>query len=160
MNAIPVILYAVLLGLLWVCVLLWLIGRLTGWHRLARTFPVTDSLPQTLWRFQTVYLRFGGKYSGIVTVGADTRGLYLALLPVFNVGHPPCYIPWQEMQLEMKRHWSIGEYLEIRFPRVRNVVLMLPAKLAAKIAAAVGPHLAAVSGQTSVAHDAPPSPGL
>lgn len=152
------LLFAILLGLLWVSVLIWLIGRLTGWHRLAKTFPLTGSPPRTLWRFQTVYLRFGGKYSGVVTVGADTSGLYLALLPVFNIGHPPCSIPWHEMQLEMKRHWSIGEYLEIRFPRVHNVVLMLPAKLAAKIATAVGPRLATQPTQAIPTQSPTPSP--
>jgi len=156
-NAFPgipaTILLIVLIGILEVCVILWLISRMTGWSQLARQFSCETKFDGLVWRFQTISMRRGGNYSGVVTIGANKEGLYCALLPIFNIGHRPFFVPWHEMRMQLKHHWSCGNYLEVHFPKVSGVVLRLPARLVEKIAQAVGPQL------VHVAEDAnPPQP--
>lgn len=138
MKIASIILLGILFGVLEVSVILWLVSRFGGWHQLARQFPCERPPPERLWRWQSISLGRAVHYSGIITMGIDPVGLYLALPWIFNVGHRPFLVPWHEMQLERKRPRWGGEYLEIRFPNLPNVVLRLPARTVRHIALELG----------------------
>ncbi len=156
MIAPSVILFAVLVELLIVCVIFCLLARLSGWSQLARAFPLHDSPPDTQWRFLTIHMRFGGTYSGVVTVGADTRGLSFALLPFLDIGHRPFLVPWSEMRFQMKKNWWSGPHLLINFPRYPGVFIKLPGRLALQIGTVVG--LRFTADDPSVATVTQPTP--
>ena len=37
------------------------------------------------------------RYNGVLTVGVNPAGLYLAVMPLFRPGHPPLFIPWPDV---------------------------------------------------------------
>ena len=87
---------------LW-CTVCYLIGFITGWHALARRF-TRQSEPYGEMRsagpfFYTVYTRFWSHYSSVIRATAASDALYLSVLFVFRIGHPPLRIPWDEIKL-------------------------------------------------------------
>lgn len=127
--------------LVW-CGTLIVMARLGGWIALAARYRATDRCEGRRWHFQDAGFRCWVNYGKVLTVGANAEGLYLAItIPIFPA-HPPLFIPWSETKMEMKHSfWQGGDYLEIRFPEVPTTVVKLRKKLAAKIAAAVGPEM-------------------
>jgi hypothetical protein len=43
-------------------------------------------------------MRFRGNYSSVIHLIAAEDALYLSVLFLFRVGHPPLCIPWKEIQ--------------------------------------------------------------
>jgi hypothetical protein len=83
------------------------VGVITGWHSLARRFlaqaepygEVKTAGPY----FYTVYMRFWSHYSSIIRLRAAADALYLSVLFLFRLGHPPLSIPWQEIKFGRTR---------------------------------------------------------
>jgi hypothetical protein len=136
-----IIAFALLLYIFFWCGLMIAIGRFGGWIRLAQRFHATAPFDGPKWYFQHAQLRWSCNYSGAVTVGADGRGLHMAMLFPFRPGHPTLFIPWAETKIEMKQSFWRGRYMEITFPNVPRTVVRFGQKLAGRIAAAAGPEL-------------------
>lgn len=49
--------------------------------------------------FYTVYMRFRGHYGGVIRMTAADDALYLSVLFLFRIGHPPLRLPWSEIKL-------------------------------------------------------------
>lgn len=80
--------------------------------------------------------RFGwSKYDGCLTVGVNADGLYLAVLVFCRPGHPPLFIPWEDIDVTPVQGWFV-DHLDIRFRRVPRVRLRVKKSLGQKIAAA------------------------
>jgi hypothetical protein len=47
----------------------------------------------------TVYTRYWSHYSFIIRMTAAEDALYLSVLLILRIGHPPLRIPWNEIQL-------------------------------------------------------------
>lgn len=119
---------------LWWCVLLWVIGGLGGWRTLARHYPLREPFSGHLHRFQRLQLSWCN-YSGCVTVGTNTDGLYFATIFLFRPGHPPVFIPWSEVASgEFVRRWY-GSWLELRFAAAPRLRLRLPEPVGRRVAA-------------------------
>lgn len=60
-----------------------------------------------------------------MNVCISPMGLYLSVLPIFRVGHPPLLIPWREIQVIQKRFSIFGSRtaVSIGIPEVAAVVL-------------------------------------
>jgi hypothetical protein len=72
-----------------VCFLLALMG---GWRSMASRYRYQGSRLPAL---QYTSARLGVvNYRGVLRVGADTGGLYLAVMVLFRVGHPALCVPW------------------------------------------------------------------
>jgi hypothetical protein len=134
LNAAPFVLIALAFALFW-CMTITLIGRATGWWALARRYRTMEPFEGKRWRFEHIQMRWSTKYSGAITVGANPAGLYLAVMPPFNIGHPNLFIPWAETKIVMKHHFLAGDYMEMTFPEVPNTLLRCGAGLAERIAA-------------------------
>jgi hypothetical protein len=77
------------------------------------------------------------RYRSCMTLGANARGLYLAVLPLFRIGHPPLFIPWTDVSVA--RHDSmLLSCLEFRFRRMETVYLSLNWSLGQEVGAAGG----------------------
>lgn len=118
----------------WWCFVVWLVGSVFGWGRLASRYPARESFPGTPHRFKSGKVGLAN-YSGVLTVGASADGLYLAVLFPFRPGHPPLFIPWADVTAKVVRPWLAGEWLEFRFAQCPRTVLKLPAKLGHRLAA-------------------------
>jgi hypothetical protein len=67
-------------------------------------------------------------YSACLTVGANNSGLYLAVFPLFRVGHPPLLIPWVDISTsKSKRFWF--SYLDFKFTQAPTVTFKIPEQL-------------------------------
>ncbi|NOK37493.1 hypothetical protein HMI49_30285 [Corallococcus exercitus] len=75
-----------------------------GWSRLARDYRLDRG-----GGFPCRYFVSGGlglvNYRNCLIVGGDARGLYLAVLLPFRVGHPPLCIPWADLQDRVRERW-------------------------------------------------------
>ncbi|GAB3690953.1 hypothetical protein GCM10027592_08620 [Spirosoma flavus] len=72
--------------------IVYLLSYLSGWQTLARQFQVQ---PRKEGVESNVYGRVGFvNYNGVLKVACTDQGLYLAVMNVFSLGHPPILIPW------------------------------------------------------------------
>ena len=85
------------------CSVCYLSSVLTGWHTLSKRFRA-ESEPYGATRSAgpfpyTVYTRYWSHYSFIIRMTAAEDALYLSVLLILRIGHPPLRIPWNEIQL-------------------------------------------------------------
>ncbi len=74
-----------------------------GWQALARVYP--DSPRSEGRRFHFCSARVGAwvSYNSSLSVGANAWGVRLAVWPIFRPGHPPLFIPWNEISSGLER---------------------------------------------------------
>ena len=127
---------AIFLIALWI-VVNFVISRLTGWARMAAHYPDMGGFTGKVWRFQTVTTRRGMGYKGNVNVGADSRGLYLSMFVLFRFGHPPLFVPWNDITITEKQVFKL-KVLELRFRKTEDLPVRIPGKLGYRLAEAAG----------------------
>jgi hypothetical protein len=114
-----------------VCVWLGLCSTLAwlgGWRALGELYPAADK-PKGK-HFGMQHVRCGlVEYNACVTIGVTSRGLYLAVWPLFRIGHPPLLLPWSSLHvLEIhETWWSAYVYVAVDSPPVAR--LRLPLKV-------------------------------
>jgi hypothetical protein len=84
------------------CTVCVLVSSLAGWFALARRFK-KQSEPSGEIRtagpfFYAVYMRFWGQYSSVLRLTAASDALYVSIMFLFRIGHPPLRIPWEEIR--------------------------------------------------------------
>jgi hypothetical protein len=87
----------------------YLVSFMSGWFALSKRFR-KQSEPYGETRsagpfFYTVYTRFWTHYSSVIGMTAAKDALYLSVLFLFRVGHPPLRIPWDEIQLSRTKYF-------------------------------------------------------
>jgi hypothetical protein len=85
-------------AVLWTTIV-FLISHLGGWASLAERYRCDESFTGERWRFQRGQFRWLAGYNNCLTIGADPRGLYLSVFPLFRMGHPPLFIPWRDISV-------------------------------------------------------------
>jgi hypothetical protein len=113
------------------------IALVGGWFELGRVYRATRDFAGTSWRFQDAQFRLLTGYNNILTVGSNAEGLYLAVFFSFRIGHPPLFIPWQDVSVRLGRFLWIRVY-KFEFRQVPSVHLRLREKLGKKIQIAAG----------------------
>jgi hypothetical protein len=73
-----------------------------------------------------------------LTVGADPSGLYLSVMFLFRIGHPPLFLPWHEVSV--RRRWKVLglRYVELRLGQEEQLPFQISGTLADRIKAAAG----------------------
>ena len=110
-----------------VAVIMAVMGKISGWGRLAERYTAAGVVPGNLHRFRSARIGWAG-YNNCLTFGGDMRGLYVAMFPLFRPGHPPLYIPWHDLEVYGGDLWVVS-YLEFRFPQVPGVRLRVSRSL-------------------------------
>jgi hypothetical protein len=82
----------------WIGVL-WLIGQLSGWARLATRYRTREPRPLGAMSFVTASLQ-GVRMNNSLIVGIAEDGLDLRAPLMFRPGHPPLRIPWSVIRVE------------------------------------------------------------
>jgi hypothetical protein len=84
-----------------------LIARLGGWSELADRYAFEANFDGPRRGLQSLSLEriklMPMSYNNVVTVGADVRGLYLAMFVLFRPFHPPVLIPWADIAAEERK---------------------------------------------------------
>jgi len=128
-----VVLFVVSFVVLWNLVVL-LISAISGWRHLAGYYRAPGPFSGQKWTWQMGW--FGAaRYRGVLTVGADTSGLYLDVMPLFRIGHPALFIPWSDITIE-DRPAFFFPVVALQFLQVPGVTLSLPKKLWEQVEAA------------------------
>lgn len=82
---------------------------------------------------QSGIMRWTTRYGNVLTIGADSRGLYLAVLFLFRSGHPPLYIPWDGIEISERRGW-MSPYVVFTFKSAAGVHLTVSKDLGLRVA--------------------------
>jgi hypothetical protein len=102
--ALPPPAFAVFFVLLWL-VICFIVSLMSGWSSLAQQYRTERPFPAHTRRFQRGVMRWTAKYNGVLTVGSDSEGIYLGVLFLFRLGHPPLFIPWRDVQIGEPTSW-------------------------------------------------------
>ncbi len=118
--------------ILWICVCK-LISATGGWRTLARDYRANTAFDgQKRW-LKSATMRRWTNYNNCVNIGANKYGLYLSVLPVFRVGHPPLLIPWTDISTEAAKRRLLPDAVKFSFAKQPEVPVILSEKLAAAI---------------------------
>ena len=117
-----------------VCVVIAYVG---GWRSLAATYRAQQPFEGQRWWFQSGSMRWGTGYNNCLTVGASPLGLHLSVLFLFRAGHPPLFIPWEDVTVGSRRllfMWNC----RIEFRAVSGISLTIRRSLAEKLKVEAG----------------------
>lgn len=106
------------------CFVCWVIS-LGGWRRLGKF--QTDEKPTAKYFGMQSAIVGAGQYKGCLTIGLCDEGMYLKVLPLFAVGHPPLLIPWQAIErVQNRRLWRFDSFvLTVRVAQFKTVEITL-----------------------------------
>jgi len=134
---------------MWIIAGYW-VALTSGWRLLAKRFRLQGIFTGRKWTMQSARMRWFSQYNNVLTVGADTAGLFMAPLFLFRAGHPPLFVPWSEITSVRETRFLFIKFVEMRLGQVEEIPFRIRASLAAKIQAAAGsewpaPHTRALT---------------
>ena len=124
--------YILIFIALWGCVCK-LISVFGGWQALSRDYRTNSAFDgQKLW-LKSVGIRRWTNYSNCITVGVNKYGLYVSVLPIFRIGHPPLFIPWLDISTEEGSRHLFFNIVKFEFARQPDVPMVFSRRLAERI---------------------------
>jgi hypothetical protein len=114
----------------------WLISWTGGWGRLARHYRHTTQVEKTWHHVRIAYFGWAG-YGNCLTAAATADGLFLAPYLPWRPGHPPLFVPWEDVTVRAVSGILWG-YLEFRFVKEPLVTVALPTGLGRRLLADAG----------------------
>jgi hypothetical protein len=118
------------------CVVCFLISAFSGWQALARRFrmqvePYGDVKGAGPF-FYAVQMRNKANYSSVIRVAVASDALYLSILFLFRVGHPPLAIPWGEIKFsKITVFWR--RYLVLTLGKAEQIPLRISERMAERL---------------------------
>jgi hypothetical protein len=73
-----------------------------GWRKLAMTYRANHPFFGKKFYFQSASMRRMTNYNKVLIIGANREGLFISVLFIFRLGHPPLFIPWAEISIKAK----------------------------------------------------------
>ena len=95
----------------------WLIALVGGWSGLAQRYRATSTPPPGSKKIDHTYGTLGiASYRGTLNIAIAPGGLHLSVMRIFQVGHPPLFIPWADVRVTGDTFflWIEGVALEPR----------------------------------------------
>jgi hypothetical protein len=120
------------------CAISFFIAAMSGWMTLAKKFRVTSAFTGVTWGFQSARMRWTSRYGSCLNVGADPVGLKLSIMFLFRPGHPPLFIPWNEILVEKRSQILFSRQVKLLLGREEQIPLLISGRLADRIQAAAG----------------------
>ncbi|WP_028663861.1 hypothetical protein [Runella zeae] len=110
----------VLVSALWSGIV-FLMSYLSGWQRLALKY-------KTPLQSKSLYTGISGRigsvsYNGILRLGFNENGLYLHVMSLFGIGHPPLLFPWSVLKNLHETHFLMSRSLKCT---VDGITISLP----------------------------------
>ena len=87
-----------------------LLSWLGGWSRLARIYrdEMSELTDGHTWRMQSVSLRGWCGYNNCVSIEATAKGLKISPWFIMRPGHPPLFLPFDEMTSQSRTMLGVG----------------------------------------------------
>lgn len=125
--------------------IIWLVSRLGGWHRLARTF-VTDRPPagETI-GWTSGKFSFFSSYNHCLNVTVSASGVRIEPNILFKFGHSPLFFPWAAVAGLTRRRLLLGyvSALHIQTDNGLHAVTLFGQRLSDALAKYAPAHLTA-----------------
>jgi hypothetical protein len=115
------------------------IAMASGWRMLAQHFSVQQPYSGQQWKWQSAMMRYFVGYNNCLSVGADQAGLFVRTMWGARTGHPPLFVPWNEVSMGQATEWLGNKFVELSLGRTEQVPFRIRASLAAKIQVVAGP---------------------
>jgi hypothetical protein len=106
----------------------WLLAWLSGWQRLARHYRCADA-PQGQPMRPFLAMLGPVSYRGVLTIQTAPEGLYLSIIVLFRMGHPPLLIPWQAIKRQGIDRGLLIQWLALDLGDPKITTLRLPASI-------------------------------
>lgn len=124
---------AIILGFLIIFPLFWcfvvlMISRMGDWHRLAAHYAAGDRAPSGTVHNGVFGMVGKARYKFALTVHTAPDGLFLETSPLFRIGHPRLFIPWNAVtgrDTRQIQQWQTT-VLTIGQPIAGRIALALP----------------------------------
>jgi hypothetical protein len=104
-----------------------------GWRKLAMTYRASNPFFGKKFYFQSASMQRMTNYNNVLIVGGNREGLFLSVLFIFRLGHPPLFFPWAEISFKEKEG-KFYDRLELRFTRCSDIPVTISKRLMEKIA--------------------------
>lgn len=124
------LMFPLVFGGFWASIVL-LLSWTGGWRALAGSYRATEPFTGEPFRAQVGWMR-GARYRGVLSLGSDSRGLFLSVSPLFRMGHPALFIPWSDISYSKDRY-GLFEGVRLQFRQVPGVSLFIDTELAARV---------------------------
>ena len=114
--------FVVVFSILWSAVV-YGFSHVSGWKNLASQY-ATPPLHEGF--YTNVSGRVGlASYNNLLRIAFTEKGLYLHIMPFFQVGHKPLLLPWHQL-----RHWELTTSLfrKVVYCQIDGVRITLPHK--------------------------------
>lgn len=111
----------------------------SGWRMLAQHFAVQQPYSGQQWKWQGAMMRYFIGYNNCLSVGADQAGLFVRTMWGARTGHPPLFVPWNEISMGQPTQWLGTKFAAFSLGRTEQVPFRIRASLAARLQAAAGP---------------------
>ena len=114
-----------------------IMSRLSGWFDLSKTFRLVGAFDGISDGAQRVQMRHGIRYG--LRLGANEKGLYLAVPLLFRFMHPPLFVPWNEIKMH-KSQTTFGEQFAMTLGRKLDIPLRLSRETVTILQDGAGKH--------------------
>jgi hypothetical protein len=82
--------------------------------------------------FYSIYMRFRTHYGSVIRVTAAHDGLYLSVLFLFRIAHPPLFIPWSEIEFS-RSSFLWWRYVVLTLGRQEKVPMRISERMAREL---------------------------
>jgi hypothetical protein len=77
-------------------------------------------------------MKRGMNFNNCLTIGANHIGLYMAMFPIFRIGHESLFIPWSEISATIEKGRFVN-YIKFTFFRSPQNWIKISEKLSEKL---------------------------
>ena len=116
----------------------YIVGVWSGWRLLAERFRTQRTFIGTTYMWLNATMRWGAGYSNVLKVGADVDGLSLAPTPIFQIGHPPLFIPWTEIHLQSSCLLGVIRFITLTLGTDEQIPFRISKRIARKLRHSAG----------------------
>lgn len=107
-----------------------------GWRQLSKHYRSTGLFKGQRFYFQSAAMRLRASYNSVLTFGINIEGLYLSVLFPFRIGHPPLFVPWEDISCTEKPGRFFGGF-ELHFAKCPTIPFLISRRLMEKVAEAL-----------------------
>ena len=107
-----------------------------GWRQLSKCYRSTGFFKGRKFYFQSAAMRLLTGYNRVLILGINSEGLYLSILFLFRVGHPPLLVPWEDISWTEKPGRFFGGF-KLQFASCPSIPFLISRRLMEKIANAL-----------------------
>ncbi|MCB0034284.1 MAG: hypothetical protein KDE51_09705, partial [Anaerolineales bacterium] len=112
--------------------IVFMISLLGGWATIAERYPYREPLNPKCFSLQSGILRYMMNYNGVLKICVDDEGLYFSVLFLFRPGHTPFFVPWEEIEGQVRQHFFY-KVVDFRFAQTPTIPFYIYKRSADKI---------------------------